>query len=195
MSVTKVVMPKLSEAMETGKLIKWIKKEGDRVNGGDILAEVETDKADVEMEAFGSGVLRKILVREGDTVPVGSLIAVIAEPSDDIAAIVATVETTGAGAAKAEAPAPAASAASAVGTSARPPAVPPQPGSEDHATVAKPEPAAQAPAGVAAAARPPQPSSSEGAAASPREQTPSNARVKASPLARKIAAQSGVDLK
>src|SRR5205809_276787 len=86
MSVTKVVMPKLSEAMETGKLIKWIKKEGDRVNGGDLLAEVETDKADVEMEAFGSGVLRKILVREGDTVPVGSLIAVIAEPSDDIAA-------------------------------------------------------------------------------------------------------------
>ena len=70
--------------METGKLIKWIKKEGDRVNGGDILAEVETDKADVEMEAFGSGVLRKILVKESDTVPVGSLIAVIAEPSDDI---------------------------------------------------------------------------------------------------------------
>jgi pyruvate dehydrogenase E2 component (dihydrolipoamide acetyltransferase) len=61
--------------METGKLIKWIKKEGDRVNGGDILAEVETDKADVEMEAFGSGVLRKILVKEGDTAPVGSLIA------------------------------------------------------------------------------------------------------------------------
>src|SRR5438309_297378 len=104
MSVTKVVMPKLSEAMETGKLIKWIKKEGDRVNGGDILAEVETDKADVEMEAFGSGVLRKILVKEGDTVPVGSLIAVIAEPSDDIASVVGTVKTTGTGSTKAEAP-------------------------------------------------------------------------------------------
>ena len=72
MAVSKVVMPKLSEAMETGKLIKWIKKEGDRVNGGDILAEVETDKADVEMEAFGAGVLRKVLVKEGDVVPVGS---------------------------------------------------------------------------------------------------------------------------
>src|SRR5436190_11489483 len=177
MAVTKVVMPKLSEAMETGKLTKWIKKEGDRVNGGDILAEVETDKADVEMEAFGSGVLRKILVKEGDTVPVGSLIAVIAESSDDIASVVGTVETTGAGAAKAEAPkadvtkaegtkaeapAPAASAGSAVGTSSRPPAVPPQPKSEDHATVAQPEPAAQAPAGAAAAGRTTQPAPSEG---------------------------------
>src|SRR5438445_225285 len=61
MAVTKVVMPKLSDAMESGKIIKWLKKEGDRIQGGDILAEVETDKADVEMEAFGAGVLRKIL--------------------------------------------------------------------------------------------------------------------------------------
>src|SRR2546423_14438527 len=97
MAVTKVVMPKLSEAMETGKLIKWIKKEGDRVNGGDILAEVETDKADVEMEAFGAGVLRKVLVKEGDVVPVGSLIAVIAEPADDISAVVGNAGSAGAG--------------------------------------------------------------------------------------------------
>src|SRR5262245_17739713 len=89
MAVTKVVMPKLSEAMETGKIIKWLKKEGDRVEGGDILAEVETDKADVEMEAFGAGVLRKILVPAGGQVPVGSLIAVVAEPGDDIAALLA----------------------------------------------------------------------------------------------------------
>jgi len=66
MAVTKVVMPKLSDAMESGKIIKWLKKEGDRINGGDILAEVETDKADVEMEAFGAGVLRKILVPAGE---------------------------------------------------------------------------------------------------------------------------------
>ena len=78
MAVSKVVMPKLSEQMETGKLIKWIKNEGDRVQAGDILAEVETDKADVEMEAFGAGVLRKILVQPGDRAPVGALIAVIA---------------------------------------------------------------------------------------------------------------------
>jgi pyruvate/2-oxoglutarate dehydrogenase complex dihydrolipoamide acyltransferase (E2) component len=66
--------------METGKVIKWLKQEGDRVQGGDILAEVETDKADVEMEAFGAGVLRKILVPAGAQAPVGTLIAVIAEP-------------------------------------------------------------------------------------------------------------------
>src|SRR5262245_60199768 len=59
MAVTRVVMPKLSEQMETGKIIKWLKQEGDRIQSGDILAERETDKADVEIEAFGSGVLRK----------------------------------------------------------------------------------------------------------------------------------------
>src|SRR5439155_1237601 len=69
-------------------VIKWLKKEGDRVQGGDILAEIETDKADVEMEAFGAGVLRKILVGAGDRAPVGSLIAVIAEPNDDIASLI-----------------------------------------------------------------------------------------------------------
>src|ERR1700704_5396836 len=89
MAITKVVMPKLSEAMDAGKVIKWLKKEGDRVQSGDILAEVETDKADVEMEAFGAGVLRKILVPAGSTVPVGSLIGVIAEANDDIGAVVA----------------------------------------------------------------------------------------------------------
>ena len=57
MAITKVVMPKLSEAMETGKVIKWLKAEGDSVSGGDIIAEIETDKADIELEAFGSGVL------------------------------------------------------------------------------------------------------------------------------------------
>src|SRR5438128_4572934 len=87
MAVTKVVMPKLSEAMETGKIIKWLKKEGDRIQGGDILAEIETDKADVEMEAFGAGVLRKILVSAGEKAPVGTLIGVIAEPAEDIAAV------------------------------------------------------------------------------------------------------------
>ncbi|MGH7267918.1 MAG: biotin/lipoyl-containing protein, partial [Candidatus Rokuibacteriota bacterium] len=86
MAVTRVVMPKLSEAMETGKLLRWLKQEGDRVAGGDIIAEIETDKADIELEAFGSGVLRKVLVGPGATVPVGDVIAVIAEPDEDISA-------------------------------------------------------------------------------------------------------------
>ncbi len=95
MAVTKVVMPKLSDAMESGKIIKWLKKEGDRIQGGDILAEVETDKADVEMEAFGAGVLRKILVPAGETAAIGALIGVIAEPGDDINALVASPPAAG----------------------------------------------------------------------------------------------------
>src|SRR5918995_4592256 len=106
MAISKVVMPKLSEQMETGKLIKWLKKEGDKVQGGDILAEVETDKADVEMEAFGSGVLRKILAQPGDRVPVVTLIAVIAEPNDDIGAVVAEAGGGAAAAPKPEAAKP-----------------------------------------------------------------------------------------
>src|SRR5213082_2791912 len=146
MAITKVVMPKLSEAMESGKIIKWLKKEGDRVQAGDILAEVETDKADVEMEAFGGGVLRKILAQAGEKTPVGALIGVIAEPSDDISALLAG------------APAPVVAPIGAAPS----PAV---------RTVTRPEPAPAVPAGVTAG------------------------RVKASPIAKKIAAQSGVDLR
>src|SRR5215470_12886157 len=104
MAVTKVVMPKLSEAMETGKLLRWLKQEGDRISGGDIIAEIETDKADIELEAFGSGVLRKLLATPGTAVPVGGLIAVIAEPDEDISAVVG-------GASGKPAPAPAAAPA------------------------------------------------------------------------------------
>ena len=81
---SQVIMPKLSDAMVEGKVLQWMKKEGDRVQGGDVLASIETDKAEIELEAFGSGVLRKIMAGEGETVPVGQLIAVIAEPDDDI---------------------------------------------------------------------------------------------------------------
>src|SRR6185503_6265628 len=109
MAVTKVVMPKLSDAMESGKIIKWLKKEGDRVQGGDILAEVETDKADVEMEAFGAGVLRKIIVPAGERAAVGSLIGVIAEPGEDIASVLSAAPAPAAAPASPSAqPAPAA---------------------------------------------------------------------------------------
>ncbi len=86
-----VIMPKLSDAMVEGRVLQWLKKEGDRVQGGDVLASIETDKAEIELEAFGSGVLRKILAGDGQTVPVGQLIAVIAEPDEDISAIVSGV--------------------------------------------------------------------------------------------------------
>ena len=162
MAVTKVVMPKLSEAMESGKIIKWLKKEGDRIQGGDIVAEVETDKADVEMEAFGAGVLRKILVPAGETAPIGTLIGVIAEPGDDIAALLASAPA-GAGAASAVAPA----SRSATVTPSAPPA-----------SVMRPAAVTSAPAAAVAGVVQGQ-----------------GGRVKASPLAKKIAAQTGVDLR
>src|SRR6058998_2681179 len=118
MAVTKVVMPKLSEAMESGKIIKWLKKEGDRIQGGDILAEVETDKADVEMEAFGAGVLRKILVPAGGKALVGSLIGVIADEKEDISGVVAQAGSGAPTAAAPAAPAPAAPAPAAPATPA-----------------------------------------------------------------------------
>lgn len=83
-----VIMPKLSDAMVEGRVLQWLKKEGDRVAGGDVLASIETDKAEIELEAFGSGVLRKVLAGEGQTVPVGHLIAVIADPDEDIAGLI-----------------------------------------------------------------------------------------------------------
>lgn len=95
-----VVMPRLSDTMEEGKIVRWLKKEGDRIEGGDIIAEVETDKADIEMEAFGSGILRKILVGEGESAKVGRLIAVIAEEDEDISAMLPTAPAATAAAGK-----------------------------------------------------------------------------------------------
>ena len=68
-----VVMPKMSETMEEGVVVKWLKREGDRVASGDALAEIETDKAVLELEATTAGVLRKILAQEDTKVPVGQL--------------------------------------------------------------------------------------------------------------------------
>jgi pyruvate dehydrogenase E2 component (dihydrolipoamide acetyltransferase) len=109
-----VIMPKLSDAMTEGRVLQWLKKEGDRVQGGDVLASIETDKAEIELEAFGSGVLRKILIGDGATVPVGQLIGVIAEPDEDITGLLKG------------APAPAAAAAPAMAEAKpAPPAAPP----------------------------------------------------------------------
>ena len=74
---TKVHMEALSPTMEEGRLVSWLKKEGEQVNEGDVLAEIETDKANMEMEALGSGVLRKILVPAGGKAPIGALIGVV----------------------------------------------------------------------------------------------------------------------
>lgn len=88
---TKVYMEALSPTMEEGRVSAWLKNEGDQVNEGDVLAEVETDKATMELVARGSGVLRKRLIGEGDTANVGTVIAVVAEPDEDISSIVGDV--------------------------------------------------------------------------------------------------------
>lgn len=74
-----VIMPRMSDTMEEGKILAWLKKVGDRVEVGDVIAEVETDKADMEMEALDEGFLAAIRVQEGESVPVGSVIALLTE--------------------------------------------------------------------------------------------------------------------
>jgi pyruvate dehydrogenase E2 component (dihydrolipoamide acetyltransferase) len=179
MSVSKVVLAKLSPTMEEGTIVKWSKKEGDPVKVGDVLAEIETDKANMEMEALAAGVLRKILVPAGGKAPVGALIGVVADPGDDISSLLASAS------------APAAAAAPPAAAPAAPPA-PPTPAAPPSAT---PAPAASS----APSARPeaPAPAPSAPAPAAPAAPTPGRTgeeRVKASPLARNMAAERNIPL-
>src|ERR1700747_735430 len=99
-----ILMPALSPTMEKGNLAKWLKKEGDQVKSGDVIAEIETDKATMEVEAADEGVLAKILVPEGTAdVPVNQLIAVLAGEGEDVKAAAAQA---GAGAAPKADPGP-----------------------------------------------------------------------------------------
>jgi pyruvate dehydrogenase E2 component (dihydrolipoamide acetyltransferase) len=95
---TKVYMEALSPTMEEGRIVKWLKQEDDAVTDGDVLAEVETDKAIMELQARGEGTLRKVLAVEGDTVEVGTVIGVIAADDEDITDTLATMGVTKAGA-------------------------------------------------------------------------------------------------
>src|SRR5690625_7000355 len=79
----KVEMPKLSDTMEEGVIAKWNVEEGDKVKPGDIIAEVETDKATMEVEVFDAGTILKILVGEGDAVPLGQIMAVMGEEDEE----------------------------------------------------------------------------------------------------------------
>ena len=91
---TQVVMPKLSPTMEEGQLSRWLKKEGDAVSMGEPLAEIDTDKATMEMQSLGNGVLRKILIQEGESAPLGQIIAIIGEPEEDISALLAKSQSS-----------------------------------------------------------------------------------------------------
>lgn len=139
-------MPKLSDTMTEGTLLRWVKKEGDKVATGDVIAEIQTDKAVMEMPAFDDGILHKLYVAEGDVVSLGGRLALLLEEGE------------------------------------APPA-------NDAPVAAK-----AAPAGKPAAAAP---AATKGAPlkASPAAKADPNARVKASPLAKKIAIERGVDLR
>ena len=80
-------MPKLSPTMEEGQISRWLKNEGDKVSMGEPLAEIDTDKATMEMQALSNGVLRKIIIQAGESAPLGQMIAVIGEPDEDISAL------------------------------------------------------------------------------------------------------------
>jgi len=153
---SRVLMPKGSDTMTEGKVLKWLKNEGDKVASGDPLVEIETDKVDMEVESMAGGVLRKVMVQAGATVPVGQLLAVVGGAEEDISSIVSG--DGGAPAAKPEAP----------GTEKAAPAAPPAPpaaaGPSVHPEAPKAEPTA--PAG----------------------------RILASPLARRLARDVGLDL-
>ena len=138
--MTEVIMPKMGDGMEEGTLLEWLKKDGEVVKSGEVIGNIQTDKATLELEAPGSGVLTGILLAEGGTVPVGVPIAAILKPGESLPAGWGSGSATPAAAVVAEAPSAAVEAA------------------------------VEAPV------------------------APTNERVKASPLARKIAAEKGIDL-
>ena len=174
-----IKMPALSPTMEEGTLAKWLVKEGDSVKSGDIMAEIETDKATMEFEAVDEGVIARIMVPEGtDNVKVGTAIALLAEEGEDAASLQApqvgeTPQPEPQSRGRADPTDP-----NKTGSEAQP-AARTETQAEDHG---RPPEAGAAPGGGGAPASAPTPASASGE------------RVKASPLARRIAAAGGVDL-
>src|SRR5215217_4689159 len=114
-----VIMPKMGDAMEEGTLLRWLKQVGDEIAVGDPLAEIETDKVSLEIEATESGVLSKTYVEEGATVPIGTPIAAIGEESAEVAASTQPAEAAAEAAPVEPAPEPEPVAAAASGTNGR----------------------------------------------------------------------------
>ena len=159
---SQVIMPKLSPTMEEGVVSRWLKKEGDKVSMGEPLAEIDTDKATMEMQALANGVLRKILINEGESAPLGQLIAIIGEPDENISSL---LNQSAAPAAKTEPLAPA---------KAEPAAAKPE--------AEKPAPQASAPQG-------------NGSQAAEVTEKSASGRLIVSPLAARMAAEAGIDLR
>ena len=162
---TQVIMPKLSPTMEEGQISRWLKKEGDKVSMGEPLAEIDTDKATMEMQALTNGVLRKILIQEGQSAPLGKPIAIVGEPDEDISSLLKDLAAPAAAPkpepAKAETPAKA----------------------EAPSTAAEPRPSA------------PPPPQQAPAPAGNGNRAGSTDRLIVSPLAARMAAEAGIDLR
>ena len=156
---TRVLMPKGSDTMTEGKVLTWMKQEGDSVSTGESILEIETDKVNMEVEALSPGVLRKILVAAGEMVPVGRTLAVIAGREEDISSVLAEEASDSAATAPPE-------------SKPAPPGVPPV-----KAKVAASVAATPAPAGLA-----------------PSMGQAPGGRVLASPMARRLAGEKGLDL-
>ena len=166
-----ILMPALSPTMEKGNLAKWLKKEGDKVKSGDVIAEIETDKATMEVEAVDEGTIAKILVPEGtQDVAVNDVIAVLAGDGED-------VKSAGAGAAK---PTASGAAPKAEAPAARP------------APAAAPSPSPAPPAEARPAAPPAAPAQTQATATASRGN--GQGRVFSSPLARRLAKEAGIEL-
>jgi pyruvate dehydrogenase E2 component (dihydrolipoamide acetyltransferase) len=174
---TDIVMPRLSDSMEEGTILRWLKSQGDEVSQGEELVEIETDKANMVYEAPAAGTLLETLAQEGDTLPIGQVIARVGEPG----------EAPSGDGAPAEREAPAETAEDGDGDGERAPS-PPEPTASPSApapTADAPEPASPTGAPSTAAAAAP---------AEPDEAPSGDGRVKASPLARRIAREKDLDL-
>jgi pyruvate dehydrogenase E2 component (dihydrolipoamide acetyltransferase) len=169
-------MPKLSDTMEEGTLLAWRKREGDAIRRGEILADIETDKADMEFESYTEGTVQKLVVSPGTTVPVGALIALIRLPGESAEDVAAPAQS-------------AAMPAAAPGAAPRPAPAPRAP-----AGPSEPRPA---PSAAAAAAPAPRPAAVERAPIAGPPLQPAwwdESRLRATPAARRLAAEKGVDL-
>ncbi len=123
-----ITMLALSPTMDEGTLVEWLKKEGDTVSEGELIAEIETDKATMEMESFHDGVLLKLLAAKGDALPVGAALAVVGQKDEDISELLASLKSGGTAAKAADEPATsAAPAAAPVATPASPASAPASP--------------------------------------------------------------------
>ena len=194
---TSIVMPQMGYDMHEGKVVRWLKKEGEEVTRGEVIAEIETDKATVEYEAYTGGVMAKIVAEEGIAIPVGGLIAVMTAPGE---AIPEDILTDAAIALAADSPAPAAAAVQALEGPISA-AVAPADTEEVRASPLARRLAKErgfdlatitgtGPGGRITEADIPE----QGAAVAPAALASSNGYIKASPLAKRLARERGIDL-